>query len=366
MGYERDYTPIPPPLPAWRQRLRLYWKLVRGDRPIGWLLLLWPTWWGLWLAAGGMPPLGPLVVFTLGVWLTRSAGCVINDYADRWLDPQVERTKQRPLATGAVSGREALGVFVVLMLVAFALVLTLNRLTVWLMRSAGCVVNDYADRWLDGSVERTRGRPLATGAVSGREALLVFATLLLAAFALVLTLDRLTVGLSIIGVLLAMSYPYLKRYTYLPQVYLGMAFGWGIPMAFAAIQGRVPAIAWVLYVANIFWATAYDTWYAMVDRDDDLRMGAKSTAILFGDMDLVAQAVLYALMFAALALVGRQAQLGSFYWYGLGVAALLVLYEFALARHRGRDACFKAFLHNHWVGAAIFAGIALALWKPAA
>jgi len=303
MGYERDYTPIPPPLPAWRQRLRLYWKLVRGDRPIGWLLLLWPTWWGLWLAAGGLPPLWPLLVFSAGVWL---------------------------------------------------------------MRSAGCVVNDHADRWLDGSVERTRGRPLATGAVSGREALLVFATLLLAAFALVLTLDRLTVGLSLIGVLLAMSYPYLKRYTYLPQVYLGMAFGWGIPMAFAAIQGRVPAIAWVLYVANIFWATAYDTWYAMVDRDDDLRMGAKSTAILFGDMDMVAQGVLYALMFAALALVGRQAQLGSYYWYGLGVAALLVLYEFALARHRERDACFKAFLHNHWVGAAIFAGIALALWKPAA
>jgi 4-hydroxybenzoate polyprenyltransferase len=167
-------------------------------------------------------------------------------------------------------------------------------------------------------------------------------------------------------VLLAMSYPYLKRYTYLPQVYLGMAFGWGIPMAFAAIQGKVPAIAWVLYVANIFWATAYDTWYAMVDRDDDIRMGAKSTAILFGDMDLVAQGVLYALMFTALVLVGRDAHLGLHYRYGLGLAVLLVLYEFALARHRDRDACFKAFLHNHWVGAAIFAGIALALWQPAA
>ena len=299
MAYERDYAPIvppPPPVPAWRERLALYWQLVRGDRPIGWLLLLWPTWWGLWLAAEGVPPWWPLLVFSLGVWLTRSAGCVINDYADRWLDPQVERTRGRPLATGAVSGREALAVFAVLMLVAFALVLTLNRLTVWL---------------------------------------------------------------SVIGVVLAATYPYLKRYTYLPQVYLGMAFGWGIPMAFAAILGEVPAIAWVLYVANIFWATAYDTWYAMVDRDDDLRMGAKSTAILFGELDLAAQGVLYALMFAALALVGHRAGLGMYYWCGLGIAALLVAYEFVIARHRGRDACFRAFLHNHWVGAAVFVGIAL-------
>jgi 4-hydroxybenzoate polyprenyltransferase len=273
----------------------LYWQLVRGDRPIGWLLLLWPTWWGLWIAAGGVPPWWPWLVFTAGVWLTRSAGCVINDYADRWLDPQVERTRDRPLATGAVSGREALAVFAALMLVAFALVLTLNRLTVLL---------------------------------------------------------------SVVGVLLAASYPYLKRYTYLPQVYLGMAFGWGIPMAFAAVQGHVPAVAWVLYMANIFWATGYDTWYAMVDRDDDLRAGAKSTAILFGDADLVALGVLYAMTFAALALVGQRAQLGRYYWYGLGAALLLVGYEFLIARHRQRDACFRAFLHNHWVGATIFAGIA--------
>jgi 4-hydroxybenzoate polyprenyltransferase len=286
--------------PEWKRRLRLYWQLVRGDRPIGWLLLLWPTWWGLWLAAGGVPPWWPLVVFTLGVWLTRSAGCVINDYADRWLDPQVERTRARPLATGAVSGREALAVFAALMLVAFALVLTLNRLAMWM---------------------------------------------------------------SFIGVALAASYPYLKRYTYLPQVYLGMAFGWGIPMAFAAIQGKVPAIAWVLYVANIFWATAYDTWYAMVDRDDDIRVGAKSTAILFGDMDLVAQGVLYALMFVALALVGRDAHLGTPYGWALGVAVLLVAYEFVIARNRERDACFRAFLHNHWVGASVFVGFALGLWR---
>ena len=292
MSYERFESPT---RADWRQRLATYWQLVRGDRPIGWLLLLWPTWWGLWLAAGGVPPWWPLLVFTLGVWLTRSAGCVINDYADRWLDPHVERTKGRPLATGAVSGREALAVFAVLMLAAFALVLTLNRLTI---------------------------------------------------------------AMSVVGVLLAASYPYLKRYTYLPQVYLGLAFGWGIPMAFAAIRGEVPAVAWLLYAANIVWATAYDTWYAMVDRDDDLRMGSKSTAILFGELDLAAQAVLYALFFATLALVGQRGALGLYWWIGLGIAALLVAWEFRIARHRDRDACFRAFLHNHWVGMAVFAGLA--------
>ncbi|GHA88034.1 4-hydroxybenzoate octaprenyltransferase [Cognatilysobacter bugurensis] len=281
--------------PTWRRKLALYWQLVRGDRPIGWLLLLWPTWWGLWLAAEGVPPLWTLVVFSLGVWLTRSAGCVINDYADRWLDPHVERTKDRPLATGAVRGREALIVFAVLMLVAFGLVLTLNRLTALL---------------------------------------------------------------SLVGVVLAASYPYLKRYTHFPQVYLGLAFGWGIPMAFAAVRGEVPVLAWLLYVANILWATAYDTWYAMVDRDDDLRMGSKSTAILFGDLDLVAQGVLYALFVFALVLVGQRAGLGTYWWLGVGVAAALIVYEFMLARDRTRSGCFRAFLHNHWVGAAVFAGLA--------
>ena len=293
MNYERfDF----PHVPAWKTRLALYWQLVRGDRPIGWLLLLWPTWWGLWLAAEGVPPLWTLFVFSAGVWLTRSAGCVINDYADRWLDPHVERTQDRPLATGAVRGREALLVFAALMLVAFALVLTLNRLTIYL---------------------------------------------------------------SVVGVLLAASYPYLKRYTYLPQVYLGLAFGWGIPMAFAAVRGEVPAIAWLLYVANILWATAYDTWYAMVDRDDDLRMGAKSTAILFGDLDLVAQGVLYALFFAALALVGQRAGLGDYYWGALAMAVTLVAWQFWIARDRDRDGCFRAFLHNHWIGAVVFAGLAM-------
>ncbi len=295
MNDPRPPTPVPTP-PHWRGRRSLYWALVRGDRPVGWLLLLWPTWWGLWLAAGGVPPLWILGVFTAGVWLTRAAGCVINDYADRWLDPQVERTRDRPLATGAVSGREALALFAVLMASAFALVLTLNRLTVWL---------------------------------------------------------------SVAGVVLAASYPYLKRHTYLPQVYLGLAFGWGIPMAFAAVQGTVPPLAWLLYVANLFWATAYDTWYAMVDRDDDLRAGAKSTAILFGELDLVAQGVLYTLFLAALALVGRQAAPGLPYWIALGIAALLIVYEFVIARHRDRDACFRAFRHNHWIGAVMFAGIAL-------
>ncbi len=295
MGYERFEPPYVPP---WKRRLGAYWRLMRGDRPIGVLLLLWPTWWALWIAAKGIPPLWTLFVFTAGVWLTRSAGCVVNDYADRWLDPQVERTKSRPLATGEVSGREALLVFAVLMVVAFALVLTLNRLTMWL---------------------------------------------------------------SFVGLFLAASYPYLKRYTYLPQVYLGMAFGWGIPMAFAAVQGKLPALAWVLYAANILWSTAYDTWYAMVDRDDDIRAGSKSTAILFGDLDLVIQGILYALFFVALALVGRQAGLGMYYWAGIGVAALLVVYEFVIARKRERAACFKAFLHNNWVGAAVFAGIAVEL-----
>ncbi|KRG68505.1 4-hydroxybenzoate octaprenyltransferase [Pseudoxanthomonas dokdonensis] len=293
MAYERFEKPYRSPL---AERMHQYWKLMRGDRPIGVLLLLWPTWWALWLAAGGVPPWWTLLVFTAGVWLTRSAGCVINDYADRWLDPQVERTRERPLASGALTGRDALLLFAALMLVAFALVLSMNRLTI---------------------------------------------------------------GLSFVGLFLAASYPYLKRYTYLPQVYLGMAFGWGIPMAFAAIQGQVPAVAWVLYFANILWSTAYDTWYAMVDREDDLRAGSKSTAILFGDMDLIIQGVLYGLLLLALYLVGKQAGMGLYYWAGLALAAGLIVQEFFIARHRERAACFRAFLHNNWIGAAVFAGIAV-------
>ena len=277
-------------------RLGSYWRLIRGHRPIGILLLLWPTWWALWLAADGFPTPRLWLVFTLGVWLTRSAGCVINDVADRWLDPQVERTKDRPLATGAVSGREALAVFIALMLVAFALVLQTNRYTVCL---------------------------------------------------------------SLVGAFLAATYPYLKRYTYLPQVYLGLAFGWGIPMAFAATQEHIPQTAWLLFLANVVWATAYDTWYAMVDREDDLRAGAKSTAILFGSMDLVAQGVLYALFLVTLELVGLQARLAPAFHAAVAIAALLVVREFLLARDRSRAGCFRAFMHNNWIGATVFAGIVL-------
>ncbi|MDX2298373.1 MAG: 4-hydroxybenzoate octaprenyltransferase, partial [Xanthomonadaceae bacterium] len=261
------------PTPHWRARLRQYWLLLRGDRPIGVLLLLWPTWWALWLAAEGQPRWPLLLIFTAGVWLTRSAGCVINDYADRWLDPQVERTRNRPLATGAVTPREALLVFVVLMLVAFGLVLLTNALTV---------------------------------------------------------------GLSVIGALLAASYPYLKRHTYLPQVYLGVAFGWSIPMAYAATLGEVPAAAWLLFLANVLWATGYDTWYAMVDRQDDLRAGAKSTAILFGSADLIAQAVIYTGFVLSLWLLGLRLQLATPYFLGVLAAAALIAWQFRIARTRAR------------------------------
>lgn len=274
---------------------------MRADRPIGTLLLLWPTWWALWLAADGTPPLWTLFVFTAGVWLTRSAGCVINDYADRWLDPHVERTKDRPLANGALRGRHALTLFAVLMLAALALVLTLN--------------------WQ-------------------------------------------TIAMSVVAVLLAASYPYMKRFTHLPQVYLGLAFGWGIPMAFTAITGTVPAVGWLLLIANVLWSTAYDTWYAMVDREDDLKVGSHSTAILFGELDLVIQAILYALFVATLAMVGQQAGLAWPYWAGLGTACVLIGWQFWIARKRERGPCFAAFLHNNWVGAAVFAGLAAAIYLP--
>jgi 4-hydroxybenzoate polyprenyltransferase len=281
-----------------RDRLGQYWRLIRGDRPVGSLLLLWPTWWALWLAAGGWPGWRLLLVFTAGVWLTRSAGCVINDYADRWLDPQVERTRSRPIASGAVAPREALVVFVVMMLVAFALVCLTNRLTIWL---------------------------------------------------------------SVGGAFLAASYPFLKRHTYLPQAYLGLAFGWGIPMAYAAVQGTVPALAWLLFLANLLWTTGYDTWYAMVDREDDIRAGAKSTAILFGDADLVALGVLFGGFLVTMLLFGRQASLGVNYYAGLAVATGFIAWQFVHARDRTRQHCFEAFLSNQWVGLVVFLGIALQL-----
>jgi len=283
------------PPAAWA-RADAYWRLVRGDRPIGWMLLLWPTWWGLWLAAEGLPPLSILLIFTAGVWLMRAAGCIINDFADRWLDPHVERTRARPLASGEVGAREALLLFVALCAIAFALVLLCN--------------------WL-------------------------------------------TVQLSVVGVLLAASYPYLKRYTWFPQVYLGIAFGWAIPMAFAAVQGAVPELAWLAFVATVLWATAYDTWYAMVDRDDDIRMGARSTAILFAELDLVMQAVLYSSVLVALGLLGLRAELASIYFIALGAVAGLIGWQFWLARTRSREGCFAAFRNNHWVGMLVFFGIAL-------
>ena len=292
-------TPAGTPLGGpWRARLSPYWRLIRGDRPVGTLLLLWPTAWALWLAAGGFPPPGLLAIFLAGVWLTRSAGCGINDYADRWLDPQVERT---------------------------------------------------------------RGRPLATGELAPRDALLVFAAMMLVAFGLVLLTNRLTVYLSVVGLLLAASYPFLKRHTYLPQLYLGLAFGWGIPMAFAAVQGKVPELAWLLFLGNLLWTTGYDTWYAMVDRDDDLRAGAKSTAILFGEMDLVAQAVLYAGFLVTMLLLAGRAGLGFVYLVSLGVAAGFIAWQFVVARDRQPAHCFRAFLGNQWVGLVLFLGIALDL-----
>jgi 4-hydroxybenzoate polyprenyltransferase len=277
-------------------KLKDYAQLMRLHRPIGILLLLWPTLWALWIAGQGRPGLPVFVVFVLGVVLMRSAGCVINDYADRDFDPHVARTRDRPVAAGRVSPREALALFAVLCLIAFALVLTLNRLTI----------------------------------------LLSFA-----------------------GAFLAATYPFLKRYSHLPQFYLGMAFGWGIPMAFAAQTGGVPVLAWILFAANIFWAVAYDTAYAMVDREDDLKVGVKSTAILFGRHDRALIFVFHMVTIALLAVTGALAGLGLGYYAGLTAALGFALYQQRLMRRRDRDGCFRAFLNNNWFGAAVFAGLLL-------
>jgi len=269
---------------------------MRLDRPIGILLLLWPVLWALWIAAAGKPALPVFVVFVAGVVLMRSAGCVINDYADRELDPQVERTRDRPLAAGRVHPREALILFVVLALSAFALVLFMNRLTILL---------------------------------------------------------------SFVGAALAVSYPFMKRWTHLPQFYLGAAFGWGVPMAFAAQTGNVPADAWILFGATLCWAVAYDTAYAMVDRDDDIRVGVKSTAILFGRADRWLIALFHALTIVLLYWAGERAGLGLTYYTGLTLAAGLAGWQQWLMRTRTRDGCFRAFLNNNRFGAVIFAGLAL-------
>lgn len=277
-------------------RLGAYARLMRLDRPIGILLLLWPTLWALWLAADGVPPLATLAIFVGGVVLTRSAGCVINDYADRWLDPKVERTRERPLATGEVDTADALILFAVLMLCAFGLVLLTNALTVY----------------------------LALGAA-----------------------------------VLAVCYPYMKRHIAFPQLVLGAAFSMSIPMAWTAVKGEIDAIAVLLFCANLLWTTAYDTLYAMVDRDDDIQAGSRSTAILFGELDLIAVGILNGSALLTLALVGQRAELGIPYFAGLGVAALLMAWQLWHARDRERDECFSAFRNNNWVGMAVFVGLAV-------
>lgn len=281
-----------------RERARNYLVLMRMDRPIGALLLLWPTWWALWLAADDFPPPGVLVIFTLGVFVMRSAGCVINDFADRKLDPKVRRTA---------------------------------------------------------------GRPLAAGRVSPREALVLFAVLLLLAFGLVLLTNPLTIKLSVVGVALAVVYPFCKRVTHLAQVVLGAAFGWAIPMAFAAVGESLPPLCWLLFLANVLFSVVYDTEYAMIDRDEDIRAGSKSTAILFGDADRVIIGIVMASFLLAMALVGHRAELHWVYWPAVGIAAGLFGYQQWLIRERKRDACLAAFRNNNWVGGALFVGLALAL-----
>lgn len=275
-----------------------YVRLLRLDKPIGILLLLWPTLWGLWFAAGGLPPLSVLLIFVAGVVLMRSAGCAVNDFADRNFDAHVERTNQRPLATGEVSAREAL--------------------------------------WLAGGLS-------------------------LLAFLLILPLNKLVIALSVPALFLAASYPFTKRFLAIPQAYLGVAFGFGIPMAYAAMRGEIPVDAWLLLLANLFWSVAYDTEYAMVDRPDDLKIGIRTSAITFGRFDVLAVAICYAATLGLLAWVGWRNGLAWPFHAGLAVAAGIAVYHLWLIRHRERQACFKAFLHNTWFGFAVFAGLLLGL-----
>ena len=282
--------------PLWQRRLRNYWKLVRADRPIGAFLLLWPALWALWFAGAGRPTWWVVAIFVLGTFLMRSAGCAINDFADRHVDGRVERTAQRPLAIGAVSPREALGVFVVLSLVSFALVLLLNRLTILH---------------------------------------------------------------SFVAVALAAVYPFMKRYTHLPQLVLGAAFGWAVPMAFTALQEQVPPLGWLLFAATVLWALIYDTMYAMVDREDDLKVGIKSTAILFGRFDRLIIGLAQAAMLGLLWYVGELGGRGLWWQLGLLAGAALFVWQQYLIRARERHACFQAFLNNNWFGLVLFAALFL-------
>lgn len=276
------------------------WKawvaITRIDKPIGSLLLLWPTLWALWIAAEGVPSIANLVIFTLGVFL---------------------------------------------------------------MRSAGCVINDYADRKVDGHVKRTSDRPLATGALTPKAALIGFALLCAIAFALVLFTDHRTVLLSLGGVLLAALYPFMKRHTHLPQLFLGAAFSWAIPMAFSAEADNLSVFIWLLYAANLCWTIAYDTYYAMVDRDDDIKIGVKSTAILFGEMDLAMIATLQMMNIGFLFFAGQQFGLGGIFYFGLAFGALFLAWQLWTARSRSREDCFAVFRQSHWFGAIIWIALVL-------
>ena len=276
------------------EKLRQYARLVRLDKPIGILLLLWPTLIALWIAAGGWPDTQVLVVFVLGVILMRSAGCAINDYADRDIDRQVKRTRDRPLTSGKVSETETLLVFAVLSLCAFGLVLLMNTLTIWM---------------------------------------------------------------SLAGIVLAVSYPFMKRYHYLPQVHLGAAFGWAVPMAFTAQANEITPLTWLLFLATVLWATAYDTLYAMVDRDDDIRIGVKSTAILFGPADRLIIGIIQLMLLLALIMIGERAELSGFYYAGVSAAVVFAAWQHYIIRNREREQCFRAFLNNNWLGFALFIGV---------
>ena len=280
------------------ERLQSYARLIRLDKPIGTLLLLWPTWWALWLASGGLPDLQTLLIFTLGTFLMRSAGCAINDYADQNFDRDVLRTQHRPVTSGQISGKEAVGIAIILALLAFALIQPLNLLT--------------------------------------KE-------------------------LSVLAVLIAAVYPFTKRFFAIPQAVLGVAFGFGIPMAYAAILGFIPLEAWILFLGNIFWAIAYDTAYAMVDREDDIRIGIKTSAITFGHLDVVAITFCYGVLLLSQIIMARMAHLSPYFWLGWWAALLCALYHVKLVSTRTRENCFKAFLHNNWLGGFLFFGIVMGL-----
>lgn len=283
-----------------QNKLLAYHRLMRTDKPIGALLLLWPTLWALWVATPGVPPLWLLGVFIAGVWLMRAAGCVVNDYADRKFDGHVKRTAHRPLPSGQVTEKEARTLFIVLVLLSFLLVLTLNTMTILL---------------------------------------------------------------SVAALALAWVYPFMKRYTHLPQVVLGAAFGWSIPMAFAAVSESVPLSCWLMFLANILWAVAYDTQYAMVDRDDDLKIGIKSTAILFGRHDKLIIGILQVAVLALMVTMGYLNGLNwAFYWAVL-VAGMLFVYQQKLIAKREREACFKAFMNNNYVGLVLFLGLAMSYFS---